>query len=88
MSGFQFKQFFIAHHQCAMKVNTDGILLGALADVRDVKHIVDLGTGSGLVAVMLAQRSASNCWNSNRFSSNCFMRKVQKTCHYLNPSRL
>ncbi|SUT87272.1 type 12 methyltransferase [Actinobacillus ureae] len=56
--GFQFKQFFIAHDKCAMKVNTDGILLGASADVTGVEQILDLGTGTGLVAVMLAQRTA------------------------------
>lgn len=56
--GFQFKRFFIAHDHCAMKVNTDGILLGALADVSHAKHILDLGTGTGLIAIMLAQRTA------------------------------
>ncbi|QLB17013.1 tRNA (adenosine(37)-N6)-methyltransferase TrmM [Mannheimia varigena] len=60
-SGFQFKQFFIQHDQCAMKVNTDGILLGAIAHIKNVQQILDLGTGSGLVAVMLAQRTSSNC---------------------------
>lgn len=56
--GFQFKQFFIAHDQCAMKVNTDSILLGAIADINKASHILDLGTGSGLIAIMLAQRTA------------------------------
>ncbi|OOH86518.1 tRNA (adenosine(37)-N6)-methyltransferase TrmM [Pasteurellaceae bacterium 15-036681] len=56
--GFQFKQFFIAHDQCAMKVNTDGILLGAIANLANVQHILDLGTGSGLIAIMLAQRTS------------------------------
>lgn len=56
--GFQFKQFFIAHNQCAMKVNTDGILLGAMADITHAHRILDLGTGSGLIAIMLAQRTA------------------------------
>lgn len=60
-SGFQFKQFFIQHDQCAMKVNTDGILLGAIAHIKNVQQILELGTGSGLVAVMLAQRTSSNC---------------------------
>ena len=60
-SGFQFKQFFIAHDKCAMKVNTDGILLGAIADVEGVNTVLDLGTGTGLVALMLAQRTSSNC---------------------------
>lgn len=60
-SGFQFKQFFIAHDQCAMKVNTDGILLGAMAEVNNAKRILDLGTGTGLVAIMLAQRTTEDC---------------------------
>lgn len=58
--GFQFKQFFIAHDKCAMKVNTDGILLGAIADIRHKRQILDLGTGTGLVAIMLAQRTDEN----------------------------
>ncbi|MEG9500086.1 tRNA1(Val) (adenine(37)-N6)-methyltransferase [Mannheimia indoligenes] len=60
-NGFQFKQFFIQHDKCAMKVNTDGILLGAIAHIRNVQQILDLGTGSGLIAVMLAQRTNNNC---------------------------
>lgn len=58
--GFQFKRFFVAHDRCAMKVNTDGILLGALADSRNARHILDLGTGTGLIAIMLAQRTPCN----------------------------
>ncbi|WP_375058498.1 tRNA1(Val) (adenine(37)-N6)-methyltransferase [Zobellella sp. DQSA1] len=55
--GFTFKQFHINHDRCAMKVGTDGILLGAWAPLGPARRILDIGTGSGLVALMLAQRS-------------------------------
>ncbi len=53
---FKFKQFTIHQSGCAMKVGTDGVLLGAWAAVRD-GNALDLGCGSGLIALMLAQRS-------------------------------
>ena len=54
---FQFKQFKIWHDKCAMKVGTDGVLLGAWARVNHAQSILDIGSGSGLIAMMLAQRS-------------------------------
>lgn len=57
---FQFKQFSIAQEKCAMKVGTDGVLLGAWTDVDGIGKILDIGTGSGLIAVMLAQRTGEN----------------------------
>lgn len=53
---FQFKQFSILHDKCAMKVGTDGVLLGAWVKVEDQKNILDIGTGTGLIAIMLAQQ--------------------------------
>ena len=54
---FQFKQFTIAHDRCAMKVGTDGVLVGAWAELPATGKVLDIGTGSGLIALMAAQRS-------------------------------
>lgn len=61
--SFRFKQFVVCHRRCAMKVGTDGVLLGAWAESgastkSDDIHILDVGTGSGLIALMMAQRYA------------------------------
>ncbi|KLN95820.1 tRNA(1)(Val) (adenine(37)-N(6))-methyltransferase TrmN [Moellerella wisconsensis] len=54
--GFTFKQFFVGHDRCAMKVGTDGVLLGAWAPVENACKALDIGCGSGLISLMLAQR--------------------------------
>lgn len=56
---FRFKQFSVKHDRCAHKVGTDGVLLGAWADASHAHRILDIGTGSGVVALMMAQRSSS-----------------------------
>lgn len=58
-SYFEFKQFKIRQDKCAMKVGTDGVLLGAWTEPTGAKRILDIGTGSGLLAIMLAQRSSA-----------------------------
>lgn len=60
MSYFDFKQFRVYHDKCAMKVGTDGVLLGAWAPVDGAHRILDVGAGSGLVSLMLAQRSGAH----------------------------
>lgn len=57
---FNFKQFTINQDKCSFKVGTDGVLLGACADLSEAKNILDIGTGTGLIALMLAQRSEAN----------------------------
>lgn len=54
---FYFKKFSVAQDRCSMKVGTDGVLLGAWADVLNVGHALDIGTGCGVIAIMLAQRT-------------------------------
>lgn len=55
-ADFRFKRFTIRHQVAAMKVGTDGVLLGAWADISDADRILDIGTGTGLIAIMAAQR--------------------------------
>lgn len=62
MSGnnyFQFKQFKITQEKAAMRVGTDGVLLGAWANITGATNILDIGTGTGLIALMLAQRCSA-----------------------------
>lgn len=60
MSKFQFKKFFVEQDRCAMKIGTDGVLLGAWAPIDNHPFsILDIGTGTGIIALMLAQRSAA-----------------------------
>lgn len=56
-SYFQFQQFRIEQGDCAQKVSTDACLLGAAADLAGASRVLDLGTGTGLLALMAAQRA-------------------------------
>ena len=57
---FTFKQFVVEQDRCAMKIGTDGVLLGAWAPIDNHPFsILDIGTGTGIIALMLAQRSAA-----------------------------
>lgn len=59
-SYFQFKQFVVNQEDCAMKVGTDGVLLGAWFDFKENGSVLDIGTGTGLIALMAAQRGADS----------------------------
>ena len=55
---FRFKQFTVWHDRCAMKVGTDGVLIGAWCDVDACRRILDVGCGTGLISLMIAQRTS------------------------------
>lgn len=57
--SFKFKQFEVAQDSSAMKVNSDGVLLGAWVDVDQAQNILDIGTGTGVIALMSAQKNPS-----------------------------
>ena len=83
MSSFTFKQFHINQQHCAMKVGTDGILLGAWADVSDCQRILDMGTGTGLVAPQQAQENfkASPWHNRLHLTRQDVQTYCQQTAH-------
>lgn len=73
MSTFKFKQFFVHQDQCAMKVGTDGVLLGAWTPlINNPYTILDIGTGTGVVALMLAQRSNAEQIDAIEIDDNAY----------------
>ena len=56
MDYFDFKQFRVKQDKTAFKTGTDGVMLGAWADASSAARVLDIGTGSGLIALMIAQR--------------------------------
>lgn len=75
---FTFKEFTIDQDRCAMKVGTDGVLLGAWTTIdNDVNSILDIGTGTGLIALQLAQRSDAETIDALEIEADAFEQSVE-----------
>ncbi|UII77136.1 methyltransferase [Flagellimonas sp. HMM57] len=75
---FQFKQFTVHQDHCAMKVGTDGVLLGAWASLKEQpKSILDIGAGTGLIALQLAQRSNADTIDAIELDENAYEQCVE-----------
>lgn len=70
---FQFKQFSVNQDRCAMKIGTDGVLLGAWATVTHRPFsILDIGAGTGILSLMLAQRSFAETIEAIEIEGNAY----------------
>ena len=78
MSIFQFKQFSVNQDQTAMKIGTDGVLLGAWTPIdNNPKSVLDLGTGTGIIALMLAQRCDAEQIDALEIDENAYEQAVE-----------
>ena len=76
--SFKFKKFEVFHDKCAMKVGTDAVLLGTWVSLNpSPKSILDIGSGSGILSLMLAQRCSANRINGVEIDKNAFDQCVE-----------
>ncbi|MCB0452240.1 MAG: methyltransferase [Aequorivita sp.] len=75
---FQFKQFTVEQDRCAMKIGTDGVLLGAWASLKNNPFsILDIGAGTGIIALQLAQRSNAEMIDALEIDENAYEQCVE-----------
>lgn len=75
---FKFKEFTIHQDKCAMKIGTDGVLLGAWASLKHHPNsILDIGTGTGIIALQMAQRSNAEIINALEIDNNAYEQAVE-----------
>lgn len=86
--GFTFKQFHIDHSRCAMKVGTDGTLLGAWATLPAEGTVLDIGTGTGLIAIMAAQRSENSKITAIDIDEDCVLQARENVSASPWPNRI
>jgi len=74
---FQFKQFTIHQDKCAMKIGTDAVLLGAWTTLNNPLSILDIGSGTGVLSLMLAQRSQAELIDAIEIDDNAYEQSVE-----------
>lgn len=77
MNPFQFKQFTVAHDKCAMKIGTDAVLLGAWTLCEQANSILDIGAGTGILALQLAQRSYAEVIDAIEINDDAYVQAVE-----------
>ncbi|WP_109302437.1 tRNA1(Val) (adenine(37)-N6)-methyltransferase [Aquimarina sp. AU474] len=76
--SFNFKQFTVQQDRCAMKIGTDGVLLGAWVPIKEsVNSILDIGTGTGVIALMTAQRSHAEIIDAIEIDAEAYEQSVE-----------
>lgn len=76
MKPFQFKNFTVSQDRCAMKIGTDGVLLGAWAEAKDAYSILDIGAGTGVIALQMAQRFNAEMIDALEIDAEAFEQAV------------
>ena len=76
MNSFNFKNFTINQDKCAMKVGTDGVLLGAWAQPINVNAILDIGSGTGILSLQMAQRTLAEVIDAVEIEADAFEQTV------------
>ncbi|GGX22319.1 tRNA1(Val) (adenine(37)-N6)-methyltransferase [Aquimarina muelleri] len=75
---FQFKEFTVQQDRCAMKIGTDGVLLGAWAPIKEsVTSVLDIGTGTGVIALMAAQRCQAEIIDALEIDADAYEQAVE-----------
>jgi len=89
LTKFSFKQFSVEQDKAAMKIGTDGVLLGAWAPIdKNTFSILDIGSGTGIIALMLAQRSDADQIDALEIDENAYEQAVENFENSPWPDRL
>lgn len=74
---FSFKKFNVAQDRCAMKIGTDGVLLGCWAPVENVHSVLDIGSGTGVISLIMAQRSSADILDAVEIDEDAYEQTVE-----------